>query len=127
MYSSHLQWTIVYNYFIRDTVSYKSFTVRKLSRFSRIFIKPRKFSLLNFCSSENSDMYEGGDWKNRETFPRIPDEPSKPRNFSPSKLLSFAVTIYIVLISTIMHLGIFLDLKSHFNLTSLLLPKLQEH
>ena len=26
-------------------------------------------------------MYEGGDGKNRETFPRIPDEPSKPRNF----------------------------------------------
>ena len=27
-------------------------------------------------------MYEGGDGKNRETFPHIPDEPSKPRNFS---------------------------------------------
>ena len=27
-------------------------------------------------------------WK---TFPCIPDEPSKPRNFSPSKLLSFTV------------------------------------
>ena len=38
-------------------------------------------------------MCEGGDGngKNRETFPRIPDEPSKPRNFSPSKLLSFTV------------------------------------
>ena len=36
-------------------------------------------------------MYEGGDGKNRETFPRIPDEPSKPRNLSPSKLLSFTV------------------------------------
>ena len=36
-------------------------------------------------------MHEGGDGKNRETFPRIPDEPSKPRNFSPSKLLSFMV------------------------------------
>ena len=65
------------------TVNDKSFTVRKLSRFSRIFIQPRKFSLLNFCPSESSDMYEGGDGKNRETFPRIPDEPSKPRNFHP--------------------------------------------
>ena len=74
-----------------STVNNKSFTVRKLSRFSQIFIKPRKFSLLNFCSSESSDMYEGGDGKNRKTFPRIPDEPSKPRNFSPSKLLSFTV------------------------------------
>jgi len=36
-------------------------------------------------------MYEGGDGKNRETFSRIPDEPSKPRNFSPLKLLSFMV------------------------------------
>ena len=36
-------------------------------------------------------LYEGGDGKNRETFPRIPDEPSKPRNFSPSKLMSFTV------------------------------------
>jgi len=36
-------------------------------------------------------MYEGDDGKNRETFPRIPDEPSKPRNFSPLKLLSFTV------------------------------------
>jgi len=36
-------------------------------------------------------MYEGGDGKNHETFPYIPDEPSKPRNFSPSKLLSFTV------------------------------------
>jgi len=36
-------------------------------------------------------MYEGGDEKNRETFPCIPDEPSKPRKFSPSKLLSFTV------------------------------------
>ena len=26
-------------------------------------------------------MYEGGDEKNRETFPHIPDEPSKPWNF----------------------------------------------
>ena len=59
--------------------------VRKLSRFSRIFIKPRKFSPLNFCSSESSDMYKGGDGKNRETFPRIPDEPSKPRNFCRSR------------------------------------------
>ena len=79
------------------TVNDKSFPVRKLSRFSRIFIKPRKFSLLNFCSSESSDMYEGGDGKNRETFPRIPDEPSKPRNFSPSKLLSFTVVYLICL------------------------------
>ena len=64
------------------TVNDKSFTVRKLLRFSRIFIKPQKFSLLNFCSSESSDMYEGGAWwKNRETFPHIPDEPSKPRTF----------------------------------------------
>ena len=31
-------------------------------------------------------MYEGGDGKNCKTFPRIPDEPSKPQNFSPSKL-----------------------------------------
>jgi len=38
-------------------------------------------------------MYEGGDGKNCETFPRIPDEPSKPRNFSPSKLLSFMVIL----------------------------------
>ena len=30
-------------------------------------------------------MYEGGDGKNRKTFPRISDEPSKPQNFSPSK------------------------------------------
>ena len=29
--------------------------------------------------------------ENCETFPRIPDEPSKLRNFSPSKLLSFTV------------------------------------
>jgi len=36
-------------------------------------------------------MYKGGDGKNRETFPHIPDEPSKLRNFSPSKLLSFTV------------------------------------
>ena len=73
------------------TVNDKSFTVRKLSRFSWIFIKPWKFSLLKFCFSESSDMYEGGDRKNRVTFPRIPDELSKPRNFSPSKLLSFTV------------------------------------
>ena len=72
------------------TVNDKSFAVRKLSRFSQIF-KPRKFSLLNFCSSESSDVHEGGDGKNRETFPCIPDEPSKPQNFSPSKLLSFTV------------------------------------
>ena len=39
-------------------------------------------------------MYEGGDGKNRETFLRIPDESSKPRNFSPSKLLPFTVSIY---------------------------------
>ena len=76
---------------LTDTVNDKSFTVRKLSWFSQIFIKPRKFFLLNFCSSESSDMYEGGDGKNRKTFPRIPDEPSKLRNFSPSKLLSFTV------------------------------------
>ena len=36
-------------------------------------------------------MYEGGDGKNHETFPRIPDELNKPQNFSPSKLLSFTV------------------------------------
>ena len=36
-------------------------------------------------------MYESSDGKNHETFPHIPDEPSKPRNFSPSKLLSFTV------------------------------------
>ena len=36
-------------------------------------------------------MYEGGDGKNRETFPHIPDEPSKPQNFSPLKLLLFTV------------------------------------
>jgi len=86
------------------TVNDKSFTVRKLSRFLQIFFKPRKFSLLNFCSSESSDMYKGGDGKNREIFPRIPDEPSKPRNFSPSKLLPFTVgncTIYHFL--TILH------------------------
>ena len=32
--------------------------------------------------------YEGGDGKNHETFPHIPDEPNKLQNFSPSKLLS---------------------------------------
>jgi len=31
--------------------------------------------------------------KNRETFPHIPDESSKLRNFSPSKLLSFMVFV----------------------------------
>ena len=36
-------------------------------------------------------MNGGGDGKNHETFPRIPDEPSNPQNFSPSKLLSFTV------------------------------------
>ena len=36
-------------------------------------------------------MYEGGDGKNREAFPYISDEPSKPLNFSPSKLLLFTV------------------------------------
>ena len=36
-------------------------------------------------------MCEGGHGKNRETFLHIPDEPSKPRNFSPSKLLLFTV------------------------------------
>ena len=36
-------------------------------------------------------MYEGGDGKNRDTFPHIPDKPSKLRNFSPLKLLSFTV------------------------------------
>ena len=35
------------------TVNNKSFTVRKLSRFWWIFSKPRKFSLLNFCSTES--------------------------------------------------------------------------
>ena len=34
------------------TVHDKSFTVRKLSQFSWIFIKPQ-FSLLNFCSAES--------------------------------------------------------------------------
>jgi len=82
---------MVSSLFTIATVNDKSFTVRKLSRFSRIFIKPQKFSLLNFCSSESSDLYEGGDGKNRKTFPRIPDKPSKPRNFSPLKLLSFTV------------------------------------
>ena len=42
-------------------------------------------------------MYEGGDGKNRKTFPHIPDEPNKPQNFSPLKLLSF--TVYCVLFS----------------------------
>ena len=65
--------------------------MRKLLRFLQVFIKPRKFSLLNFCSSESSDMYEGGDGKNCKTFPCIPDKPSKLRNFSPLKLLSFMV------------------------------------
>ena len=37
-------------------------------------------------------MYEGSDGKNRETFPCIPDEPSKPQIFLPSKLLSFTVS-----------------------------------
>jgi len=36
-------------------------------------------------------MYEGGDGQNRKTFPYLPDEPSKPQNFSPSKLLLFTV------------------------------------
>ena len=43
-------------------------------------------------------MYEGGDGKNRETFPCIPDEPSKPRNFLPSKLLSFTVVCWGVIL-----------------------------
>ena len=49
--------------------------------------------------SESSDMYEGGNGKNRKTFPCIPDEPSKPRNFSPSKLLLFTVCedVFVVL------------------------------
>ena len=85
--------TTVLFFLLINTVNDKSLTVRKLSRFLWIFIKPWKFSLLNFCSSESSDMYEGGDGNNRETFPRIPDEPSKPRNFSPSKLLSFTVLL----------------------------------
>ena len=41
-------------------------------------------------------MYEDGDGKNRETFPHIPDEPSKLPDFSPSKLLSFMVIIICV-------------------------------
>jgi len=57
--------------------------VRKLSRFSWIFIKPRKFSLLNFCSSESSDMYEGGDGKNRETFPAYLMNPANRETFHP--------------------------------------------
>ena len=28
-------------------------------------------------------MYEDGDEKNRENFPHIPDEPSKPQNVHP--------------------------------------------
>jgi len=36
-------------------------------------------------------MHEGGDGKNCKTFRCIPDEPSKPQNFSPSKLLLFMV------------------------------------
>ena len=39
-----------------DTVNEKSFTVRKLSRFSRIFSKPRKFSLLNFAPLQVDTM-----------------------------------------------------------------------
>ena len=43
-------------------------------------------------------MYEGGDGKkNRETFPHIPVEPSKPQNFSPSKpFVVYGITHIIV-------------------------------
>ena len=44
-----------------------------------------------FVELENNGLYEGGGGKNCETFSHIPDEPSKLRNFSPSKLLSFTV------------------------------------
>ena len=43
----HSQWNSPY------AVNDKSFTVRKVSWFSWIFRKPRKFSLLNFCSAES--------------------------------------------------------------------------
>ena len=41
-------------------------------------------------------MHEGGDGKNRKTFPCIPDEPSKPQNFSPSNFcrLRYFVPVY---------------------------------
>ena len=60
----------------------------------RIHVSNAKLSLKSSCfvEFENHEYnYEGGDGKIREIFPRIPDEPRKPRNFSPSKLLSFKV------------------------------------
>ena len=38
-------------------------------------------------------MYEGGDGKYRKIFPPYLMNPSKPQNFSPSKLLSFTVSV----------------------------------
>ena len=60
--------TISYSWL--HTVNDKSFTVRKLSRFSRIFSKPRKFSLLNFCSTESWHHEEIFGKKSRGFLPR---------------------------------------------------------
>ena len=44
-----------------------------------------------FVELENREYMKVVMEKFMKTFPHIPDEPSKPRNFSPSKLLSFTV------------------------------------
>ena len=65
------------------TVNDKSFTVRKLLRFSQIFIKPRKFSLLNFCSSEVQTCMKVVMEKIAKLFPAYLMNPANRETFHP--------------------------------------------
>jgi len=69
-------------------------------------------------------MYEGGHGKNYKTFPHIPDEPSKPRNFchlwydQSKKFLIVAYTTFMQVPDFSVHLIFLMSLWIRYTRTS---------
>ena len=109
------------------TVNDKSFTVRKLSRFLRIFIKPRKFSLLNFCSSEVQACMKVVMEKIAKLFPAYLTNPANretfhPRNFCRLRYVILSHTTNLLLQVTLQHYCCSLTITTRCNLFVLCKP-----